>query len=53
MRTFYAKAIYFTLVAPLIPIACLCWLFEKLNDNKALVAWESWAHKLAKKVTGV
>lgn len=53
MRTAFAKLFYFTLISPLIPIACLCWLFEKLYDSKTLCAWESWARSLTKKVTGV
>lgn len=53
MRTAFAKLFYFTLVSPLIPIACLFWLFEKLNASKTLCAWESWARSLTKKVTGV
>lgn len=53
MRTAFAKLFYFTLISPLVPIAFLCWLFEKLNDSKTLCAWESWARSLTKKVTGV
>ncbi|CAD5239110.1 hypothetical protein HIIECEMK_00025 [Klebsiella phage vB_KqP-Goliath] len=53
MRTTFAKLFYTTLISPLIPIACLCWLFEKLNSSKTLCAWESWARNLTKKVTGV
>lgn len=53
MRKQLAKVFYFTLVAPLVPVAFLCWVFEKLNDSKALCAWESWARKLTKKVMGV
>lgn len=52
MRNFFAKAFYFLLVAPLVPVAFLCWVFEKIENSKALIAWESWAHKLAKKVMG-
>lgn len=53
MRKLSAKLFYFTLVSPIIPIAILCWLFEKLENSKALSAWESWARSLTKKVTGV
>lgn len=53
MRNFFAKSFYLLLVAPLIPVAILCWVFEKVENSKALAAWESWARKLTKKVTGV
>lgn len=52
MRKLSAKLFYFTLVSPIIPIALLCWLFEKLENSEALSAWESWARSLTKKVTG-
>ena len=52
MHKLSAKAIYLVLVSPLLPIVFLCWLFEKLDSSRALGAWESWARKLAKKVTG-
>lgn len=53
MRNFLAKALYFLLVAPLIPVAILCWMFEKINSSSTLCAWESWASKLSKKVMEV
>lgn len=53
MRTAFAKLFYFILVSPIIPIALLCWLFEKLENSAALITWESWARNLTKKVTGV
>lgn len=53
MRNFFAKAFYFILIAPLIPVAILCWMFEKIKSSSTLCAWEFWARKLAKKVTGV
>ncbi len=53
MHSLFAKAFYFLLVAPLVPIAFLCWVFDKVENSKALIAWESWARKLTKKVTGV
>lgn len=53
MRSASAKVFYFLLVAPLVPVALLCWVFEKVENSKALTAWESWARKLTKKVTGV
>lgn len=53
MRNFFAKAFYFLLVAPLIPLAILCYLGEKLTEAKWPERWVDWAHKLAKKVTGV
>lgn len=53
MRNLFAKVFYFLLVAPLVPIAVLCWMFEKVENSKALITWESWARKLTKKVTGV
>ena len=53
MRTAFAKIVYTTLISPLIPIAFLCWVFEKADNSKALAAWESWARKLTKKVKGV
>lgn len=52
MRNMLAKVVYFLLVAPLVPIAILCWAFEKVENSKALIAWESWARKLTKKITG-
>lgn len=52
MRNFFAKSFYFLLVAPLVPVAILCWAFEKVENSQALTAWESWARKLTKKVTG-
>ena len=53
MRTAFTKLFYFTLISPLIPIAALCWLSEKLENSSVLIAWESWARSLTKKVTGV
>jgi hypothetical protein len=53
MRKLSARVFYFILVSPIIPVALLCWLFEKLENSKALSAWESWARSLTKKVTGV
>lgn len=53
MRNFFAKSFYFLLVAPIVPVAILCWVFEKAENSRALIAWESWARKLTKKVTGV
>ena len=52
MHKLSTKAIYLVLVFPLIPIMILYWLLEKLGRNKVLQAWESWAYKLAEKVTG-
>lgn len=53
MRNAFAKVFYFLLVAPIVPVAILCCVFEKVANSKALLAWESWARKLVKKVTGV
>lgn len=53
MRNAFAIVFYFLLVAPLVPVAILCWVFEKVENSKVLSAWESWARKLVKKVTGV
>lgn len=53
MRNLLAKVVYFLLVAPLVPVAILCWLFEKVENSAALIAWESWARKLTKNITGV
>lgn len=53
MRNAFARVFYFLLVAPLVPVAILCWVFEMVENSKALTAWESWARKLTKKVTGV
>lgn len=53
MRNAFARVFYFLLVAPLVLVAILCWVFEKVESSKALTAWESWAHNLTKKVTGV
>lgn len=53
MRNVFAKVFYLLLVAPLVPLAILYWLLEKLGDSKTLIAWESWARKLTKKVMGV
>lgn len=52
MRNLFAKVFYFLLVAPLVPVAILCWVFEKVENSKALSAWESWARKLTGKITG-
>lgn len=53
MRNTLARVFYFMLVAPLVPVVILCWVFENVENSKALTAWESWARKLTKKVTGV
>ena len=53
MRNAFAKVLYFTLVSPLLPVVALSWVCEKVENSKALAAWESWARKLTKKVTGV
>lgn len=53
MRKVSARVLYFALVSPIVPIAILCWVFERLENSKTLAAWESWARKLTKKVTGV
>lgn len=53
MRNVFAKVFYLLLVAPLVPLAILCWMFEKISSSSTLSAWESWARKLTKKVTGV
>ena len=52
MRNTFARVFYLLLVSPLIPIAILYWVLERLSNSKTLTAWESWASKLAKKVTG-
>lgn len=49
MRNVFAKVFYLLLVAPLVPLAILYWLLEKLGDSKTLIAWEHWARK----ITGV
>lgn len=53
MRITAAKAVYLLLVSPIIPIALLCWLGEKLEGSRLLMQWEAGARRLAKKVTGV
>lgn len=53
MRNAFAKVLYFTLVAPLLPVVALSWMCEKVENSNTLGAWESWARKLTKKVTGV
>ena len=53
MRNAFSRVFYFLLVSPLVPVAILCWVFEKVENSKALTALESWARKLTKKVTGV
>ena len=53
MRNAFARVFYFMLVVPLVPVAILCWVFGKLENSKALTAWESWARKLTKTVAGV
>lgn len=53
MRKFLSITFYLVLVSPIIPIAFLCWLFEKLENSKVLDAWESWARKVGRKVQGV
>lgn len=52
MRKFFSIALYLILVSPIIPIAFLCWLAEKLEDSRVLGAWESKARKFAQKITG-
>ena len=53
MRNVFAKVLYFTLVSPLLPVVALSWMCEKVENSSTLGVWESWAHKLTKKVTGV
>ena len=53
MRRIFAEMFYFTLVAPLLLVVGLGWVLEKAENSKTLSAWESWARKLTKKVTGV
>ena len=53
MRKPLSIALYLVLVSPIIPIALLCWLFEKLENSNVLNSWELRARKLARKVTGV
>lgn len=53
MRTKAAKAMYLLLVSPIIPLAFLCWLGEKLEGSRMLTQWEAGARRLTKKVTGV
>ena len=52
MHKLSTQVIYLVLVSPLIPIIFLHWLLEKMGSSRVLGAWESWARKLAKKVTG-
>lgn len=48
-----ACAIYIVLILPLLPLVGVCHLGEKLTEARWPERWESWARKLAKKVTGV
>lgn len=50
---YVACAIYIVLILPLIPLAGVCWLGDKLKEAKWPERWIDWARKLAKKVTGV
>lgn len=53
MRKKAAQAMYLLLVSPIIPIALLCWLGEKLEGSRLLTQWEAAARRLTRKVTGV
>lgn len=53
MRTTAAMAIYLLLVSPIIPIALLCWLGERLEGSRLLIQWEAGARRLTRKITGV
>nr|DAW28267.1 MAG TPA: hypothetical protein [Caudoviricetes sp.] len=50
---YVSRAIYVALILPLIPLAGLCYLGDKLSKAKWPERWVDWARKLAKKVTGV
>lgn len=39
--------VYVLLISPLIPLAVLCWVFEKINKSKSLDRWESAARRAA------
>lgn len=45
--------IYIVLILPLLPLAGVCYLGEKLTEAKWPGHWIDWARKLAGKVTGV
>lgn len=44
------KIIYLVLMAPLLPVAALCWAFEKVNKSKFLSKWESAAHDISRRL---
>lgn len=48
-----ACIIYIVLILPLLPLVCVCWLGDKLQEAKWPERWVDWARKLAKKITGV
>lgn len=50
---YVAWVIYIVLILPLLPLAGVCYLGEKLAEAKWPECWVDWARKLAKKVTGV
>lgn len=46
------RAIYVVLILPLIPLAGLCYLCDKLTNAKWAERWVNWADKKARDITG-
>lgn len=46
-----SRAIYVALILPLIPLAGLCYLVDKLSKAKWAERWVEWAAKKAKDIT--
>lgn len=49
---YVSRAIYVALILPLIPLAGLCYLGDKLSKAKWAERWVNWADKKARDITG-
>ena len=47
-----SRAIYVALILPLIPLAVLCYLGDKLSKAKWAERWVNWADKKSRDITG-
>lgn len=52
-KVLVSRAVYAVLVLPLIPLALLCYLGDKLTKAKWANAWVDWAANKARDITGV
>lgn len=52
MVLYVSRAIYVALILPLIPLAGLCYLGDKLSKAKWAERWVNWADKKARDITG-